>query len=115
LRSGILRNLSQKIRAAEEAEVVESVLSRLGSGQKNVAYGMVAVEKSVCYGAVNLLLVTDEFLREAADEERMKLENLIRECEKRGGKIMMISGEYEAGRKILGLGGIAALLRFPID
>ena len=38
----------------------------------------------------------------------------MREAEKRGANVTVISTEHEAGAKLLALGGIAALLRFPI-
>jgi stalled ribosome rescue protein Dom34 len=34
------------------------------------------------------------------------------EAEKKRGKIVVVSTEHEAGAKLSGLGGIAALLRF---
>ena len=38
----------------------------------------------------------------------------MREVEKRNANVTVISTEHEAGAKLLSLGGIAALLRFPI-
>jgi stalled ribosome rescue protein Dom34 len=34
--------------------------------------------------------------------------------EAKGGKIIVVSVEHEAGEKLLALGGIAALLRYPL-
>ncbi len=42
------------------------------------------------------------------------MERLMREVEERSGKVVVISVEHEAGQKLLGLGGVGALLRFPI-
>ncbi|MFB0522489.1 MAG: hypothetical protein ACETV1_01845, partial [Candidatus Bathyarchaeia archaeon] len=36
------------------------------------------------------------------------------EVEERGGEVTIISAEHEAGAKLLSLGGMAALLRFPL-
>jgi protein pelota len=115
LRSGILANVAKRIRAVEEAEKVEEVFARIGKGSKNVTYGVDDVEKAVSFGAVEMLLVADRFLREASGEEMIKLEEMIRQVEKMRGKVMIISTEQEAGEKILSLGGIAATLRFPIS
>ncbi len=114
LRSGILVNVAKRIRAVEEAEKVEEVFARIGKGSKNVTFGVDDVEKAVGFGAVELLLVADRFLREASGEDRVRLEEAIRKVEKMSGKVMIISAEQEAGEKILSLGGIAATLRFPI-
>jgi len=65
-------------------------------------------------GAIEKLVLADTMIRDAEDQQRLKLEELMREAEKRGAKVTVISTEHEAGAKLLSLGGIAALLRFPI-
>ena len=54
-------------------------------------------------------------LREAEEEERRSLEKLMNKVEGKGGQITIISTEHEAGMKLLSVGGIAALLRFPFN
>jgi len=112
LRSGVLNKALKNVRIAEEAEVVEEVLERLGKEHANVTYGLKEVEKADSIGAIDRLLVTDVKLREASDEERRVLEKLMREVENKHGKVIIISTEHEAGTKLNSLGGIAALLRF---
>jgi protein pelota len=114
LRSGVLGKALKHLRVAEEAEAVEEVLKRLGKERMTVTYGLIEVEKADTYGAVDKLLLTDIKLREASDEDRLVLEKLMREVENKRGRIIIISTEHEAGIKLNSLGGIAALLRFPI-
>ena len=114
LRCGILSHVAEHIRANEETRFIEEVFARLGAGGA-VAFGLNNVEKAVEYGAVELLLVVDRLLREAQDEERRKLEDLMRVTEKRRGRVIIVSMEHEAGEKLWSIGGIAALLRFPIN
>jgi protein pelota len=66
------------------------------------------------YGAVEKLLVADSALRETTEEKRRQLEKLMKQVEEARGAIMVISTEHEAGTKLLSLGGVAALLRFPL-
>ncbi|MFQ6068054.1 MAG: mRNA surveillance protein pelota [Candidatus Bathyarchaeia archaeon] len=115
LRSGILDKTLKRLRIVEEAKVVEEVLSRLGREKRNVTYGLEQVEKADRFGAVETLLVTDFTIRDASDEKRLVLEKLMRGVEDKGGKVIVISVEHEAGQKLLALGGVAALLRFPIS
>jgi len=114
LRSGVLTKALKHLRLVEESGAVEEILERLGRGRLDVTYGLAEVEKAKTFGAVEKLLLTDITLREANDEKRLILEGIMRDVEERGGKIMVISAENEAGEKLLALGGIAALLRFPI-
>jgi len=115
LRSGVLTRALGHVRIVEEAKVVEEALKRLGKGSLEVTYGSTEVKKASMFGAVEKLLLADSTLRDASDDERRDLEKLMREVEERGGQIIVISTEHEAGVKLLALGGIAALLRFPVS
>jgi len=115
LRSGILDKTLKNIRVAEESRAVEEVLARLGKGEGDVTYGMDQVEKADSFGAVESLLVADFTIRDASDEKRLALEKLMHGVETKSGKVVVVSVEHEAGQKLLALGGVAALLRFPVS
>jgi protein pelota len=114
LRAGILLKATKQMRIIEETEAVEEILKRLGKGESNVTYGLEEVEKSVKLGAVEKLVLADSTLREASDEERLLLENLMKSVEQKRGSIIVVSTEHEGGAKLVALGGIAALLRFAL-
>ena len=114
LRSGVFTKALKHVRIAEETRVMEEVLTRLGQGRLDVTYGTDEVEKASTFGAVERLLLVDVTLREATDEKRIALERLMRQVEERRGEVTIISAEHEAGAKLISLGGIAALLRFPL-
>ncbi|MCK4498161.1 mRNA surveillance protein Pelota, partial [Candidatus Bathyarchaeota archaeon] len=40
---------------------------------------------------------------------------LMKQVEKKGGTIIVVATEHEAGQKLLALGGFAALLRYSIE
>ncbi len=96
-------------------KVIEELLARLARGKNDTNYGFIEVEKAVNYGAVERLLVADSSLRETTDENRRIMEKLMKNVEDARGTVMVISTEHEAGTKLLSLGGIAALLRFPLS
>ncbi len=114
LRSGVLLKASHQLRIVDETETMEEVMKRLGKGEGTVTYGLEAVENAVNMGAVERLVLADTTLRDADEPQRLKLEELMREVERRRADVTVISTEHEAGAKLLSLGGIAALLRFPI-
>jgi len=114
LRSGVLSRTMRQLRIGDETEVVEEVLKRLGKGEKTVAYGPEEVQNATQQGAVEKLLVADTMLRDVDDEKRLSMEALMTEAERKAGNVMVISTEHEAGTKLVSLGGVAALLRFPI-
>jgi len=117
LRSGVLLHAMRKLRVAEETKMTEEVLKRLGKEETNVAYGFEEVQRAAKAGAIEKLLVADTLLRESSDENRLSIEDLMREVEEKRGEIVVVSTEHEAGTKLQGLGGLTALLRFsfPAD
>jgi len=72
------------------------------------------VEYAVNLGAIEKLILADTLLRVSEDEQRLKIEKIMLEVEHRNGAVTVVSTEHEAGAKLLALGGIAALLRFPL-
>ncbi|MEM1550529.1 MAG: mRNA surveillance protein pelota [Candidatus Bathyarchaeia archaeon] len=115
LRSGVLAKALKHARIIEETLIVEEVLKRLSMGRGDVAYGLSNVEEAASLGAIQELLIVDDLLRETGDEDMRALENMMREVEAKGGRIRIISVEHEAGAKLKSLGGVAALLRFPLS
>jgi protein pelota len=114
LRSGVLLKTAHQMRILEETEVMEEAMKRLGKGESNVTYGLQDVENAANMGAIEKLIVADTLIRDSEDEQRLNLEKIMREVEHRQGKVTVVSTEHEAGSKLLALGGIAALLRFPL-
>lgn len=114
LRSGVLLKAMKHLRIAEETQIIEEVLKRLGKGESKVAYGFDEVKKAVDLGAVEKLVLADTMLRETSDEKRLLLEDLMKAVEQKGGNIVIVSTEHEAGAKLIALGGLATFLRFPL-
>jgi protein pelota len=114
LRSGVLSKTMKHMRITEETEVIEEVLKRLGKNESNIAYGFDDVKRIARLGAIDTMVLADTMLRKASDEKRLLLEDSMKVVEQKGGNIMVISTEHEAGLKLIALGGIAALLRYSI-
>ncbi len=115
LRSGILGQITTEIRANIEAEYVEEILKRLGQKRTDVTYGMRETQVAAELGAVKRLLIADLTIRKMEKEGDSTFEELLKSVEKRGGEITVVSSRHEGGEKLLGLGGVAATLRFPLN
>jgi protein pelota len=114
LRSGVLLKAAHRMRVLEETEVMEEAMKRLGKGDNTITYGLADVETATSMGAIEKLILADTLLRDSGDEQRLRIEKIMREVEHRNGGVTVVSTEHEAGAKLLALGGIAALLRFPM-
>ena len=79
-------------------------------------YGQKEVKKAVEQGAVEILMLTDNFITKKREENTFsKVEEIMKNTEKISGKVKIISSEHEGGQKLDGLGGMAAILRYKID
>ena len=114
VRVGAVSKIRRDSRALQEVELVNEALRRLGSSSGDVSYGFHQVEADTRQGAVDTLIVVDQVVREAEDEERSRLEDTMRTAEERGGKVRLVSSEQEAGKMVQSLGGIVALLRYRL-
>ncbi len=114
LRSGVLLKAAAQLRIVDETETMDEVMKRLGKGEATITYGLAEVENAVQLSAVEKLIVADTMLRESEEEQRLQLEELMRAVEQRRGGVAVVSTEHEAGANLIALGGIVALLRFPV-
>ncbi|MFH1510673.1 MAG: mRNA surveillance protein pelota [Candidatus Woesearchaeota archaeon] len=104
-----------KERVASEVAIVEDLLMQIARDGL-VSYGEKEVDSAVSAGAVRVLLVCDSFLKSKRDSGNFaELDSLMRSVEQHKGAVRIISSEHDAGKKLMGLGGIAALLRYRIS
>ena len=73
-----------------------------------VAYGFEDVKKAVEASAVELLVISDAVVRSPQGDQ------LLQQAELFQSDFIIINSMHDAGKKLDGLGGIAALLRFKI-
>ncbi len=111
LKRRVLDRIIGELRISEEAEYIDVLLERIAKGEK-VAYGIDEVKRAHSYGAIEILLVADEFLLN--ERGKWDIDGFMREVELAGGKVVIMSTEFEPGKRLASLGGIAALLRFNI-
>jgi len=110
IKRGIVEKIVKEDRVSLETKLVEEVIMRISKSSPLVAYGTDEVKKALEYGAVEILLLTDSFLR----ENRKEAEKITEKAKETGAKSIIISTEHEAGEKLKAIGNIAALLRFSI-
>lgn len=102
-------------RVSKEIASVEAVLSEINK-DGNVVYGLDATKLAAESGAVDKLLVSDAFLQSSKSSDNYGLvDGLMRLVEQSKGDVLIVSSDHEGGRKLDGLGGVAALLRFKIS
>ncbi|WNY25198.1 mRNA surveillance protein pelota [Methanolapillus millepedarum] len=117
LKKGSIDKIMHESRLARETNYMDDFLKEVAIDGK-AAYGPAEVQNAINYGAVETLLVADEKLREERETADGKtvtpIENMMQEAERSQGKVIILSTEFEPGRKLASFGGVAAILRYKM-
>ncbi|MBW3013290.1 mRNA surveillance protein pelota [Candidatus Woesearchaeota archaeon] len=115
LKSDELKEVLKEDRTAVELKLVEDLLAEI-SKQGKVSYGYDHVRECVEAGAVKILLLTDKFLYDKKEKNQFEdIDKMMEKVEQMQGDVYIISTEHDGGKKLHGLGGIGALLRYKLD
>tara|TARA_Y100000310_G_scaffold321156_1_gene378435 strand:+ start:1328 stop:2374 length:1047 start_codon:yes stop_codon:yes gene_type:complete len=110
-----LKVILKDSRSRQEKELMDELLSAINKDNP-AAYGWKHVQEAIIAGAVSKLLLTDEFIQEKREEgEFENLDQQMKKVDNLQGKIFLLSAKNEGGKKLNGLGGVAALLRYKVN
>lgn len=105
---------------AKETELMDKFFELLRKDDGRAWYGPQEVDRAVEKGAVGrgggTLLISHSLFRSqdiATRRRWVRLVDRVRDVE--GGDVRILSSDHESGRRLEGLGGVAAILTFPIE
>lgn len=107
IKTGLIKGMIIESRVVLETENVEKLLEEIKKDGL-ATYGLDEVKKALVSGAVERLLIIDKMVRTKEGEELLKI------AKETSSKFTIINTNHEAGKKLEGLGGVAAILRFKI-
>ncbi|KAJ6021814.1 hypothetical protein N7540_007318 [Penicillium herquei] len=119
LQSPAVKTLLADTKYARETRLMDEFLDQLRKETNKATYGPREVESAVDQGAVGrgggVLIVSNKLFRSQNIAERKRWVSLVdRVRDVEGGEVRILSSDHESGRRLEGLGGIAALLTFPV-
>ena len=115
LRRGKVREILRELSTLDAEEFLEEFERLLAQKPEYVAYTLDQVEKAVEMGAVEELLVLDELLHSPDPEVRRRVDELLKKADSTRARIRFVSLESPPGIRLKHLGGIAAILRYPVN
>jgi len=101
-------DILQKEEIIKEKRIVDKLFQLLNTRPSYTTYGKVEVKKALERKAVEMLLISEQI-------PESEIEELAVDVEGQDGEWVLISKETREGVQLIGLGGIAAILRFPIE
>jgi protein pelota len=105
--NGVLAKVAEDLQLAREVQVMDEVFLRIGQNGA-VAYGYEETKRAIEYGAAETVIVADVKIREP------KIAAMTGRAEQLGASVVILSTEFEPGKRLEALGGTAALLRYKI-
>ncbi len=110
-----VKNVLSRERTTKELKLVESLLEEIAKNNLEV-YGLEQTKQAAEIGAISELLVSTNFIHQKRQEGTfLEIDKIVRLVESMKGEIHIINSKNQAGKKLDGLGGIAAILRYKIS
>lgn len=101
-------------RARKEQLVMEELLHEINK-QEKAAYGWKQVKEALNSGAISKLLLTDNFIQQQRMVNKFdEIDTGMKHVDALKGEIHIISSQNDSGKKLDGLGGVAAILRYQL-
>ncbi|KAG4032934.1 hypothetical protein MFRU_006g03920 [Monilinia fructicola] len=103
---------------ARETRYMDEFMALLRMDNGKAWYGPEEVEKAVDQGAVGrgggVLLISNRLFRSQEIGVRKRWVALVDKVKEHGGEARVLSSDHESGKRLEGLGGIAAILTYPL-
>jgi len=107
IRTGLIEQITKENRVVLETSYVEKLFEEIKKDGL-AAYGEKEVKNALINGAVERLLIIDTLIRKETGEELLNL------AKENRSEFTIINTQHDAGKKMEGIGGVGALLRFKI-
>ena len=104
---------------ARETQLMDRFFELIRKDDARAWYGPKECEMAVERGAVGkgggVLLISNSLFRSQDIKTRQRWVKLVDEVKEQGGEVRVLSSMHESGKRLEDLGGIAAILTYPIE
>lgn len=109
-----MKKILEDTKSSLEKKALDEFFSVKGYDENRTTYGIEEIEKASREGAIKLLLISDRFVRSLVIGERKRYSKIISEVKENGGKIEIFYSGSLPSEELEKMGGIGAILMFPI-
>lgn len=110
--------LMKERKSTSETKFIDELCERLHTDDGRAWYGIKPVAKAVAEGAVGrgggVLLINNDLFRSQDIATRKRYVALVDKVKEDGGEARVLSSDHESGKRLEGMGGVAAILTYPI-
>lgn len=98
-----------RMEVLREPKIIEEFFVHVNKEDGLAVYGFEEVKTATSIGAVKIILIDEEKIRET------RMEELVKEVENKRGEIKLVSKKFQAGQKFCKMCDVGAILRFSIS
>ncbi|KRX36517.1 Protein pelota -like protein [Trichinella murrelli] len=102
-------------KAAGETKALEAFHEMLLQDANRAFYGIKHVEHANELLSIKTLLISDALFRSMDFVKRSRYVSLVESVKKQGGEVKIFSSLHLSGEQLAYMGGVAAILRYPIE
>ncbi|KAK3986975.1 protein pelota [Cladorrhinum sp. PSN332] len=118
LKSSEVQKTMRDTKYTSETAMMDKFYERFRKDDGRAWYGVKPVTKAILEGAVGrgggVLFINNSFFRSMDIAERKKYVALVDKVKEDGGEALVLSSDHESGQRLDALGGIAAMLTYPL-
>jgi len=113
LRSDVMKEMLADSKIAMVSTILDNIMYQINKGEKKFAMGINEIKYASSLNAINMLVYSDKVFFDVKEDEFIKMLNEIES--KKNVKTFAIDSSTDIGMRVSSLGGIIALLRYPIN
>ncbi|RLG82591.1 MAG: mRNA surveillance protein pelota [Thermoprotei archaeon] len=113
-RRDIVRKVLSDLEVIKARNILDEFMKLLVTNPDMIAYGVDDVEFATTSNAAAKIVVSESLLRSVDEDLRSRVERILREADKRKADIIIAPQGSEVEKQVSSLGGIIAILRFPL-
>lgn len=111
-KSEIMKEIMSDSKLAKVSSIIDEIMLLANKKSNKFTMGFEETAKANQFGAIDSLVFSDKIIQ---TQEEQKVIEFLNEVESKGVKAYSVDSTTDIGLRVSGLGGIASLLRFPIQ
>ncbi len=112
LRSDAMKEMLTNSKIAKVSTILDNIMYQINKGEKKFAMGIDEIKNANSLNAIDMVVYSDKVFFEVNEDEFIKILNEIEN--KKNVKTFATDSSTDIGMRVSSLGGIIALLRYPI-
>ena len=111
-KSEIMKEILADSKLAKVSAIIDEVMVMANKKSRKFSMGYEETKKANEFGAIDSLVFSDKIIQDIDEQIIM---DFLNDAESKGVKAFGVDSTTDVGLRVSGLGGIIAVLRFPID